>query len=60
MNDTVKNQKRNAVAGASEPANSGVMSLHRYLCRSIGCRSIGCRFLTQSGWLCRRHEGLVR
>ena len=55
MNDTVKNQKRNAVAGASEPANSGVMSLHRYLCRSVGCR-----LLTPHGWLCLRHEGLVR
>ena len=34
---------------------TGLADLHRYLCRSVGCR-----FLTQAGWLCRRHEGLVR
>lgn len=37
------------------PQHQDQSNLHRYLCRSLGCR-----FLTQSGWLCRRHEGLVR
>lgn len=39
----------------SASGQQGTGELHRYLCRSLGCR-----FLTQAGWLCRRHEGLVR
>lgn len=43
-------------------ASEGVSSKHTFArdLQRFMCRSVGCRFLTQSGWLCRRHEGLVR